>query len=113
MFFRKFPASLDAYPNAVLLRKMGELNGCSLVEILYREERWIVKESEAMSAEQAFCERARRWKAELDAINPKPVTKEALARLLQITTVTLRKRLKAIREHLTKKEPQCRQRNGA
>jgi hypothetical protein len=80
------------------LRPLGPLNGEETCEILYHDNKWIVRESEVKLHEQALKDLAVKWSAEIKAATEPKQFKYKLAEKLRISPQTLNKRIAFVAE---------------
>lgn len=98
LFFRTLPKTEESPTNAVFVRDMGIVGGEPCYEIIWRSEKWIVKDSEVFDRDGALKKAAETYKAEIKSTGEtKP---DAIAKSLGISVGTLRKRQKLIAQHL-------------
>lgn len=97
VFFRKEAVTEETKPNALYCRPMGIVAGEECCEIEYHQEKWIVRQSEALTVHQALQKQAEKYRAEIGQRNGE--SKLETAKRLGISTSTLSKRLKLIQNH--------------
>lgn len=100
VYFKILPITEDRKTNAVFLRELGDCNGEPCCEILYRQERWIVRNSEVLSIGVAMQKAAEKCRDEINATGKTKFVE--IAKALGICTGTLRKRRKLIANHFGK-----------
>lgn len=103
VFFRKQPKGPDTAPDAQFIRTVAELNGQSVIEVLYRSEKWKCRRSDVRIPSVAFSDLARQWHQEINLqIAAGKHKRDQQAKALGVSLTTLRKRLRFIQNHLPK-----------
>lgn len=97
IFFRKEAKTVDTKPNARYLRPLGIVAGEECCEIEYHQEKWIVRQSEALTVHQALAKTAEKHRKDIESVAGE--TRAATCKRLGISESTLRNRLKMIQNH--------------
>lgn len=102
VFFKKIPATEKSPPNAVVCRYLEPYKGEPVLEIIYANAKWIVKECEVLDVGAALSVRAKELHALIGAQKPKHPRKSDLIYALGICDSTYQRWNRIIRNHLVK-----------
>ncbi len=109
VFFKKLPATEKTPTNAEVKRYLGIVDGEPAIEIVHGGNKWIVRESECLSVDEALHRRAeylnKRIATAKSVVLPDD-TKKNLAAALGICESTLRRWYRLINAFMRKPEPE-------
>jgi hypothetical protein len=101
LFFKRLPKTEDSPADAVYLRFLGDAPAAGPAhEILWRGEKWIVRDIDILTHREALVEAAKRWQRKIDDARKPGMKIEQIALALQISVGTLRDKMKLVRNHL-------------
>lgn len=109
IFFKKLPRTEETPPNATVLRCLGNVSGECAVEIETAGQKWIVKESECWTVEDALCMKAAELHEKIEktktAFGPAIKTNTDLATAINVSVGTLRRWQKIVKGFLRTPQP--------